>query len=347
MDTKYTRKDINEYTHEFELTIPFESFNHSYELMLKDYSKDLDLKGFRKGKVPSNLVSPQVKEVVKYETFEKLAPLYINTAVEKENIQPIAPYEFKEIPKFLENIDISFTITVTTMPKFTLGDMKKVKVTKEKVTVEPKEIDQAIEELKTSQKTKEKELNDAWAKEIGVIIGEKKISTLVQLREKISSALLIQKEHYQMHKLQDEALKIAIKESKIEIPQSAVNFEASEREKAFNEDMKSRGVSIDDFLKANSITIEKMRELWQMDAKEAIESDVFLSLYADTKAVVVSDEELEEKIEKIKKERPDADQSIFSNLEWREYVKKVEVKEKAFRLFIEEVLGKEFLDSHN
>lgn len=347
MDTKYTRKDINEYTHEFELTIPFESFTHSYELMLKDYSKDLDLKGFRKGKVPSNLVSPQVKEVVKYETFEKLAPLYINTAVEKENLQPIAPYEFKEVPKFLENLDIPFTITVTTMPKFTLGNMKKVKVTKEKVEVEPKEIDQAIEELKTSQKTKEKEVNDAWAKEIGAVIGEEKITTLEQLREKINSALLIQKEHYQMHKLQDQALKLAIVESKIEIPQPAINFEASEREKSFNEDMKTRGVSIEDFLKANNITLEKMRELWLMDAKEAIESDVFLSLYAETKAILVSDQELEEKIEKIKNERPDADKSIFSNMEWREYVKKVEVKEKAFRLFIEEVLGKEFLDSHN
>ncbi len=347
MDTKYTRKDVNEYTHEFELSIPSESFNHSYELMLKDYSKDLDLKGFRKGKVPSNLVSPQIREVVKYETFEKLAPLYINTAVEKENLQPIAPYEFKEIPKFLDNLDIPFTITVTTMPKFTLGNMKKVKVTKEKVTVESKEIDQAIEELKTSQKTKEKDVNDVWAKEVGVIIGEEAISTLEQLREKINNALLAQKEHYQMHSLQDEALKIAIKESKIEIPQPAVNFEASEREKAFNEDMKSRKVNIDDFLKANNITIEKMRELWLMDAKEAIESDVFLSLYAETKNINVTDKELEEKIESIKKERPDADKSIFSNMEWREYVKKVEVKEKAFRLFIEEVLGKEFLDSHN
>lgn len=347
MDNKYTRKDINEYTHEFELTIPFESFKHSYELMLKDYSKDLDLKGFRKGKVPSNLVSPQVKEVVKYETFEKLAPLYINTAVEKEKLQPIAPYEFKEIPKFLENLDIPFTITVTTMPKFTLGNMKKVKVTKEVVSIDEKEIDQAIEELKTSQKTETKEVNDAWAKEIGKEIGEETITTLKELREKIKSALQVQKEHYQMHRMQDQALKLAIKESKIEIPQPAVNFEASEREKAFNEDMKSRGVSIDDFLKANNITIEKMRELWQMDAKEAIESDVFLSLFAETKEVQVSDEELEEKIESIKKERPDADQSVFSNLEWREYVKRVEVKEKAFRLFIEEVLGKEFLDSHN
>ncbi len=47
----HTRKDINEFTTELTMTIPHDSFKHSYDLMLKDYSKDLDIKGFRKGKV--------------------------------------------------------------------------------------------------------------------------------------------------------------------------------------------------------------------------------------------------------------------------------------------------------
>ncbi len=71
------------------------------------------------------------------------------------------------------------------------------------------------------------------------------------------------------------------------------------------------------------------------------------SLYADTKNVTVTDEELDKKVEDIKKQRPDADKNIFSNPQWKEYIKKVEVKEKAFRIFIEEVLGKDFLDEHN
>ncbi len=347
MDTPYTRKDINEYTIELDIKIPADSFKHSYDLMLKDYSKDLDIKGFRKGKVPSNLISEQVKEVVKFETFERLAPMYINTAISKEKIAPIAPPQYKEIPKILDDLDISFTITVTTMPKFTLGNLKKVKVEKDKLTVEEKEIDGAIEELKQSQKTKAKEVNDEWAKEIGKLMKAEEVQNLEDLRMKIKSALQVQKDHYQMHKLQNEALKLAITESKIEIPQPAIDFEAQERERSFNEDMKSRGVSIDDFLKANNITIDKMRELWLMDSKEAIESDVFLTLYADEKDVKVSDTELEDKIESIKKNQPNVDKTVFSNPEWREYIIKVEKKEKAFRIFIEEVLGKEFLDNHN
>lgn len=347
MDTPYTRKDINEYTIELDIKIPTDSFKHSYDLMLKDYSKDLDLKGFRKGKVPSNLISEQVKEVVKFETFERLAPMYINTAISKEKISPIAPPQYKEIPKILDDLDISFTIVITTMPKFTLGNLKKVKIKKEKLTVEEKEIDGAIEELKQSQKTKSKEVGDEWAEEIGKLMKAEEVKNLEDLRLKIKNALQIQKDHYQMHKLQDEALKLAIIESKIEIPQPAIDFEAQERERAFNEDMKSRGVSIDDFLKANNITIDKMRELWLIDSKEAIESDVFLTLFAEDKDVKVSDTELEEKIEGIKKNQPNVDKTIFSNPEWREYIIKVEKKEKAFRLFIEEVLGKDFLDTHN
>jgi len=315
--------------------------------IVKEIQKEAEIEGFRKGKVPADFISNEAKDFLRLETFQRLAPLYINNVLTKENMDPIAPPEFKEIPKFMDNLDIPFTITVTTMPTFKLGDMKKVKVKKEKLTVEQSEIDSALEELKKSQKTKAKEINDEWAKEIGEIIGEKEIKTLDALKEKIKDALLKEKEHYQIHQMQDSALKLAIQECNIEIPQQAVDYEAREREKAFVEDMKNRGINIDDFLKANDITIEKMRELWKLDAKEAIEADVFLTLYADSRDIQMTDEELDVRIEEIKKQRPDVDKSIFTNTEWRENMKRVGRKEKAFNMFIEEVLGKEYIDEHN
>jgi len=155
------------------------------------------------------------------------------------------------------------------------------------------------------------------------------------------------KNHYQLHQVQDEALRKGIEISKIEIPESAIKFEASEREKAFNQDMQSKGVKIEDFLKANNITIEKMRELWLKDAKDALEADTFLSLYSKENEIEITDEELEAKIDSIKASQPNADKNIFSNPQWREYIKNVERKEKGFRQYIESVLGKDFLDEHN
>lgn len=347
MNDFYTKKDINDFTFEFEIKIPADNFKHSYELLMKEYAKDTDIKGFRKGKVPSDLIDKQLKEMVKFETFEKVAPLYINTALSKEEVEPIAPPEYKEIPKILEGLDVTFTITVTTMPKFKLGDVSKIKIEKKKLKVEDKEIEDAIKELKETQETKEKEINDKWAQEIAKVINMDEVKTLEELKGKIKDALQSQKDHYQLHQLQDEALRKGIEISKIEIPESAVKFEASEREKAFTEDMKSKGVKIEDFLKANNITLEKMRELWLKDAKDALEADTFLNLFSRENKIEITDEELEEKINSIKQQQPNADKSIFNNPQWREYIKNVERKEKGFRLFIEKVLGKEFLDEHN
>ena len=347
MDDFYKKKDINEYTFEFTLTIPADSFKHSYDLLIKEHAKDTDIKGFRKGKVPSDMINSEIKDVVKFETFEKLAPLYINTALNKEKLEPIAPPEYKELPKILDGLDVTFTITVTTMPTFKLGNTSKIKIKKEKLEVEDKEVQEALNELKSSQETKEKEINDKWATEVGKLINAKDVKSLVELKTKIKEALQIQKDHYQLHQLQDQALREGIQVSKISIPQPAINFEAAEREKAFVEDMKSRDIKIEDFLKANGITIEKMRELWLKDAKDALEADTFLNLYSKEKDVQITDEELEKKIESIKASQPTADKNIFSNPQWREYIKNVERKEKGFKMFIEEVLGKEFLDEHN
>ncbi|PKN02939.1 hypothetical protein CVU76_02850 [Candidatus Dojkabacteria bacterium HGW-Dojkabacteria-1] len=347
MNDFYTRKDVNDHTVDITITIPKDNFKHSYDLLVKDYAKDTDIKGFRKGKVPTDLISNQMREVIKLETFERVAPLYINTALNKESLEPIAPPEYTDIPKLLDDLDVSFTIKVTLMPKFKLGDVSKIKIKKEKLAVEEKEVESAVEELKNTQQTKEKDVNDKWAQEVAKIINAEDVKSLKDLRIKIKDALQKQKDHYQLHQLQDEALRKGIEISKIEIPEPAIKFEASEREKAFVEDMKNRGVKIEDFLKANNITIEKMRELWMKDAKDALEADTFLNLYSREKSVEITDEELEKKIEAIKASQPNADKSIFSNPQWKEYIKNVERKEKGFRLFVEEVLGKDFLDEHN
>ena len=163
MSEFYQRKDISKDTIEFTITIPKDSFETSYKAMMKDRVKDVDIKGFRKGKVPTNLVEPQINQSVKLETLEKIAPLFISTAIQKEQLDPIAPPEYKELPKLEDGKDIELTITVTVMPEFKLANLKKVKVEKEEAKISKEEIEQALDDIKKNYETKEKEINDAWA----------------------------------------------------------------------------------------------------------------------------------------------------------------------------------------
>jgi FKBP-type peptidyl-prolyl cis-trans isomerase (trigger factor) len=347
MSDMYTRKDVSDSKVELTITVPRDAFDKSYKALLKDQTKDQDVKGFRKGKVPEDLIEPSMKPMLQFETFERLAPMYINTAIQKEKIGIIAPPKYTELPDFKGDKDLEFKIELTTMPKFKLGNLKKIKVEKEDTGVDEKEIEKVLKELKVKNETEAKKIGDSWAKELAKKLNLEDIKSLDDLKDMVKDTLKKQKDHMLLHQAQDDALRQAIKLSKIEIPEEAVEFEAKERERAFEQDMQNRGVKIEDFLKQSNMEMDKMREAWKKDAKEALEADVFLNLYADEKDVKVTKKELDEKIELIKKSRPDADESIFSNDEWLDYMKRVERKEKAFREFIKETIGDKFLDEHN
>lgn len=342
MSDFYTKKEISKDTVEFKFTIPNKKFREEYQKLLNQELTKTDIKGFRKGKAPSDMVEPQIGGSLKIQAFEKLIPDVIIEALEKEKLEPIAPPEYKEFPKFEDEKDLEFVVNITVMPEFKVGDLKKVKVEKEKVEIKDDEVEKALENIRDNQETKEKEINEKWAKEIITLLKiENEVKNLAELRVHLKDALKKQKEHMLHHKLEDEALKQAITISKIEIPQPAIKFEAEERERAFIADMQKRGGKIEQFLKSNNITMEKMRELWLEDAKQALQTDIFLKTYIKERELSVTDEELKEKIEGIKKNAPDGtDFTIFENEQWKEYIKGIELKEKAFESFIKEILGR-------
>jgi len=347
MSDMYKKENVSDSKIELTINIPRDSFEQSYKALLKDQTKDKDIKGFRKGKVPEELIEPSMKPMLQFETFERLAPMYITSAIQKEKINLIAPPKYTKLPDFKSKKDLEFTVEITVMPDFKLGSLKKIKIEKEDVKIEEKDVESVLKELKVKNETKVKQISDSWAKEIAKKLNLDGIKNLDDLKKMTKDTLKKQKEHMLLHKYQDDALKQAVKLSKIDIPQEAVDFEAEEREKAFNQDMKTRGINTDNFLKNSNLKIEQMREAWKKDAIDALETDVFLNLYAKEKDIKVSKQELDEKIEMIKKAQPDADKSIFSNEQWLEYIKRVEKKEKAFKEFIKETLGDKFLDEHN
>jgi FKBP-type peptidyl-prolyl cis-trans isomerase (trigger factor) len=347
MSDMYKRKDVSDEKIELTITMPRDAFDKSYKALLQDQAKDKDVKGFRKGKVPEDLIEPSMKPMLQFETFERLAPMYINTAIQKEEIKIIAPPKYTDLPDFKEKGDLEFKVEIAVMPDFKLGNLKKVKVEKDDAEIEDKEVDKVLKELKVKNETDAKKIGDDWAKELSKKLKLEDIDNLEDLKDMVKDTLKKQKEHMFLHKAQEDALNQAIELSKIEIPDAAVEFEAKERERSFEQDMQMRGVKVEDFLKQSNLDMEQMKKAWMKDARDALRADVFLNLYAEEKDVKVTQEELDEKIELIKKSRPDTDESVFTNEQWLDYIKRVERKEKAFREFIKETLGDKFLDEHN
>lgn len=334
------------------ITIPNEPFKTSYEKLLDNKIAKAELKGFRKGKAPRNIVESLYMNDLLIEAFEKIAPLYVQMAAISEKVEPIAPAEYTELPKLSLDNDLEFEITLTTMPEFKLGDLKKIKIEKSDTKAQDKEIDDALGRLKDQSQTKEKEINEKWAEEVIEMYKLENVKGLEGLRKYIAENIETQKRNIVLRTNESEVVKQAVKLSNIDIPEKAVKFEAAQREQAFLNDLKKIGTPLEVFLERQGITIEDLRTRWEMDSREALENDVLFKLYAADRKIEVTDEDLEKEIENIKKSDQNAQVNpAYNDENWRSYIKSFILKQKAFNQllgeFIPDYKHSSFNDDHS
>ncbi len=337
MESKFNTKKISESQYQLDISVPAKAFKASYDALLEQKAKESDVKGFRKGAVPKEFVETQNKEMLLITVFERLAPLYVSQAVTEEKLDIVAPPVYENLPKIDLDKDLSFTIKVTVMPPFKLGNLKKIKLEKKDISVSKEEIDGVITQLEANSDIKAEKGSDKWATEVGAKLAFKGIKDIAGLRDEIEKVLKLQKESTIKREMESDALKQGIELSKLEIPEPSIEFEAHEREHSFMHDLESKGMTLEQFMQTNNITIEKMREMWKKDAKDAIEADEFLMLYAKEKGLELTEEDLKEEVNKFKFSNPNVDDNTLNNPQWKEYIRRVGIKQKSFTAFMEEV----------
>lgn len=345
MDEFYTteKKDNSHFV--FKMTLPQEAFKQSYEQMLKQELEKTNVKGFRKGKFPTDMLEKQIKPALIMETFQRLAPYYVNAAIIKEKLEPVAPPKYENIGK-LDNLDnpITFEVEVVVMPEFKLGKLNKIKPETKEEKATKEDIDKTLQNMfdNNSDKAKAKEINDEWAKEVAKLYKFDGANNLAELRKMVEEVITEQKAGYIRQAQEAEVLRKAVKASKIEIPDEAMHHEAHEREHAFEHDLEHMKMTMEEFAKQRETTVEEMRDKWHKDAQEALENDVLFKTYAREKGIEVSDEELEAEIEKIKVANANAegiDEKVYEDEGWKNNARNFVLKQKAYRAIVDEILG--------
>jgi FKBP-type peptidyl-prolyl cis-trans isomerase (trigger factor) len=323
------------------LTIPYKEYENVYNSLLKREAEKVDIKGFRKGNVPSEIVEPQLKQMLSFEALENLAPQYVAEIIKKEEMELMAPPEYTELPDLSKKEDLSLKIKFTTIPEFKLGDMKKIKVQKQDASPKKEEIENTVNEMfeKSTLEKKGEKPNDDWAKKTAELYKLENVKDLKGLKEEVGKLLSQEKERIVRQNAEHEVMKKAIELSNIEVPKEAIEFEAREREKSFLHELKHAKMSLEDFCKNNNTKIEQLRELWEKDATEALEADALLKLYGKKNEIVVTEKELEDGIENIKKSQgKEIPEEVINDQIWRNNVRNVIIKQKAYRDLIEKVL---------
>ncbi len=117
---------------------------------LNELKNKVQLKGFRPGKVPTNIIKNQFGKAVYGEVIDGILKETSSKAIEDNKIK-VAGQPKIDLKTFGEGKDLDYTIELETLPEIEVKPLNKIKATEYNIEIEKNIIDKRISEIAKSQ----------------------------------------------------------------------------------------------------------------------------------------------------------------------------------------------------
>lgn len=140
-------EDVSALTKKMTITLPEAQVAQELESAYRKLNSEVSLKGFRKGKVPRQVLEKNYRPKVEYDLAEKLIQDTYFDALEKSKIDAVVHPDIRE-RKFAENGTFVYTAEVDVRPQFELGEYKGLEIEQVALEVTDEELSQELEALR-------------------------------------------------------------------------------------------------------------------------------------------------------------------------------------------------------
>ncbi|HWJ82223.1 MAG TPA: trigger factor [Nocardioides sp.] len=128
--------------------VPFEELKPSLDAAYKKIAQQINIPGFRRGKVPPQVIDRQVgRGVVLDEAVNEVLPKAYVEALQSNDLTPLAQPDI-EVTKFEDNETLEFTAEVDIKPEITLPDTAGLEATVDNVEVTEADIEEQVTALR-------------------------------------------------------------------------------------------------------------------------------------------------------------------------------------------------------
>jgi trigger factor len=128
--------------------VPFEELKPSLDKAYKTIAQQINVPGFRRGKVPPMVIDRQVgRGTVLQEAINEVVPQKYVEALQSHDLQPLAQPDV-EVTRIDDNEAIEFTAEVDVRPEFTVPDWHGLSAEVDDVEVTDDDVDEQIEALR-------------------------------------------------------------------------------------------------------------------------------------------------------------------------------------------------------
>ena len=152
MNLKVKSKKINDFTYELAISAKWIDIKEDFNSAKKKVAKEIKLPGFRKGKIPENILMSQYIHSVEMGFVQDFCEKYYLMALQEEELTPINQAQLKDIDFSYEK-DLSFKSEFEIEPSLSLPKFKKNMVSVEKIKFlsNDEEVDKTIDNIMNSQ----------------------------------------------------------------------------------------------------------------------------------------------------------------------------------------------------
>lgn len=143
MTATWEKKEGNEGV--LTVTVPAEKVNKALDQAFKKVVKQINVPGFRKGKVPRPIFEQRFGvEALYQDAVDILLPEAYGKAIEETEINPVAQPEVN-VTQIEKGKDFIFEATVTVEPEVKLGDYKGLEIEKQETDLSDEELQESID----------------------------------------------------------------------------------------------------------------------------------------------------------------------------------------------------------
>ena len=146
-----------------------DTMNSYMDKKYEEIKGTVNLKGFRPGKVPKEVLKRQFGKAVFGEVLDKVLKETSTKALEENKIKPAGQPKL-DLKTYGEDKDLEYILSVTELPKIDIKSIESIKFDEYSVKIEPSETDKRIKEIAKNQPSFKEASSDTKAKEGDLVI---------------------------------------------------------------------------------------------------------------------------------------------------------------------------------
>jgi FKBP-type peptidyl-prolyl cis-trans isomerase (trigger factor) len=286
---KVTSKKSKDNKVMIDIEVPQDVVKKKFDEIYEKIGNEVKVPGYRPGKVPRNVLEQHHSKLAYEEVVKSLIPETYQESVKTENIDVIDMPEISEVK--LEGHVLSYKAEVEVKPEIKIKQYKGLKIKKNEIKVEDKEIDDYLKQLKT---TRPDTSDEKLAKSLGYKSKEEFLDCL-------QKQMYLKKENDERARLEKELIDQLLKNSSFAAPKTLVDKRIEELKHQAEHQMINYGLP-EDRIKQR---LEEFKDKFKTEAEEQVKVFLILETIAKLEKIKVDDHMVNHVVE-----------FVFAEAEW-------------------------------